>query len=65
MAKLFPDTAHAVLRKTDPRYTAQRNFALKYMPNDELFHIVSTIYKVMPGLLTEHGKTKNPYPKCG
>ena len=40
---------------------AQREFALKYMPDDELFHIVSTIYEVMPGVLTEHGKTKNPY----
>jgi citrate synthase len=50
-----------VLRKTDPRYMAQREFALKYMPDDELFHIVSTIYEVMPGVLTEHGKTKNPY----
>jgi citrate synthase len=50
-----------VLRKTDPRYMAQREFALKYMADDELFHIVSTIYEVMPGVLTEHGKTKNPY----
>jgi len=40
----------------------QRQFALKYLPNDPLFKIVSTIYEVMPGILTEHGKTKNPYP---
>ena len=40
----------------------QRQFALKYLPNDPLFKIVSTIYEVMPGVLTEHGKTKNPYP---
>ena len=60
--KVIPGYGHAVLRKTDPRYTSQREFALKYMPDDELFKIVDTIYNVMPGVLTEHGKTKNPWP---
>jgi len=56
--QVIPGYGHAVLRKTDPRYTAQREFALKHMPDSELFHIVSTIYKVMPDVLLEHGKTK-------
>lgn len=60
--KVIPGYGHAVLRKTDPRYSCQREFALKHMPNDPLFKIVETIYQVMPGILTEHGKTKNPYP---
>ena len=60
--KVIPGYGHAVLRKTDPRYECQRQFALKYLPNDPLFKIVNTIYDVMPGVLTEHGKTKNPYP---
>jgi citrate synthase len=60
--KVIPGYGHAVLRKTDPRYTSQREFALKHMPNDELFKVVNTVYEVMPGVLTEHGKTKNPYP---
>lgn len=60
--KVIPGYGHAVLRKTDPRYMCQREFALKYMPEDPLFKIVSTIFEVMPGVLTEHGKTKNPYP---
>jgi citrate synthase len=60
--KVIPGYGHAVLRKTDPRYTAQREFALKYMPNDPLFKIVGTVYEVVPGVLTEHGKTKNPWP---
>ena len=60
--KVIPGYGHAVLRKTDPRYTCQREFALKYMPDDPLFKIVDTIYAVMPDVLTEHGKTKNPYP---
>jgi len=60
--KVIPGYGHAVLRKTDPRYTAQREFALKYLPNDPLFKIVGTIFDVVPGVLTEHGKTKNPWP---
>lgn len=60
--KVIPGYGHAVLRKTDPRYECQRQFALKYLPDDPLFKIVNTIYEVMPGVLTEHGKTKNPYP---
>jgi citrate synthase len=60
--KVIPGYGHAVLRKTDPRYECQRQFAMKYLPNDPLFKIVNTIYEVMPGVLTKHGKTKNPYP---
>merc|ERR1719240_1679975 len=60
--KVIPGYGHAVLRKTDPRYTCQREFALKHMPDDPLFHLVNTVYEVTPGVLTEHGKTKNPYP---
>jgi citrate synthase len=60
--QVIPGYGHAVLRKTDPRYSAQREFALKHLPDDELFKVVSTIYEVMPGVLTEHGKTKNPWP---
>lgn len=60
--QVVPGYGHAVLRKTDPRYTAQREFALKHLPNDPLFKLVSKIYEVAPGVLTKHGKTKNPYP---
>lgn len=60
--KVIPGFGHAVLRKTDPRYTAQREFASKHMPNDELFQIVSTIYEVVPDILAATGKVKNPWP---
>ncbi|TCK61003.1 citrate (Si)-synthase [Seleniivibrio woodruffii] len=59
---VIPGYGHAVLRKTDPRYTSQREYCLKYMPDDELFKIVSMIYEVAPGILQEHGKAKNPWP---
>jgi len=60
--KVIPGYGHAVLRKTDPRYTCQREFALKHMPDDPLFQVVDTIYQVMPDILKEHGKVANPYP---
>jgi citrate synthase len=60
--RVVPGYGHAVLRKTDPRYTAQREFALKHMPDYDLFHLVSTVYEVAPKVLTKHGKTKNPWP---
>jgi citrate synthase len=44
--QVIPGYGHAVLRKTDPRYTAQREFALKHMPDDELFKLGSMIYEV-------------------
>ncbi len=60
--KVIPGFGHAVLRKTDPRYTAQREFAQKHMPENELFKIVSRVYEVVPGILTATGKVKNPWP---
>ncbi|KAJ2962813.1 hypothetical protein NQZ79_g2150 [Umbelopsis isabellina] len=60
--QVVPGFGHAVLRKTDPRYMAQREFALKHLPNDPLFGLVSKLYNIVPGVLTEHGKTKNPWP---
>jgi len=60
--RVVPGFGHAVLRKTDPRYTAQQEFALKHLPNDPLFRVVKQLFEVVPGVLTEHGKTKNPWP---
>jgi citrate synthase len=60
--QVIPGYGHAVLRKTDPRYTAQREFALKHMPDDKIFKFVSLLYEVVPPILVEHGKAKNPWP---
>ena len=60
--KVIPGYGHAVLRKTDPRYVAQREFALKHLPNYDMFRVVSDIYEVAPGILIEQGKAKNPWP---
>ncbi|XP_073976559.1 citrate synthase [Rhodnius prolixus] len=60
--QVIPGYGHAVLRKTDPRYTCQREFAQKHLPNDPMFKLVSQVYKVVPPVLMETGKVKNPWP---
>jgi len=60
--QVIPGYGHAVLRKTDPRYTAQREFCLKYLKDDPIFQYVSVLYEVAPDILKEHGKAKNPWP---
>jgi len=60
--QVVPGYGHAVLRNTDPRYVSQREFAQKKLPDDPMYKLVSQVYKIAPGVLTEHGKTKNPYP---
>jgi citrate synthase len=60
--QVIPGFGHAVLRKTDPRYLIQREFSLKYLPEDPLFKYVDMLYKVVPPILKEQGKAKNPWP---
>jgi citrate synthase len=60
--KVVPGYGHAVLRKTDPRFIAQQEFAKTYMPDDELVNIVWNIYEVAPPILEGLGKIKNPWP---
>jgi citrate synthase len=60
--QVVPGFGHAVLRKTDPRYTTQREFCLKYLPDDPIFKYVDILYKVAPPILQEHGHAKNPWP---
>src|SRR5690349_8379352 len=60
--KVVPGYGHAVLRKTDPRFTAQMEFGKKHMPNDPLVNTVWNIYEAVPPLLQSLGKVKNPWP---
>jgi citrate synthase len=59
---VIPGFGHAVLRKTDPRYAIQRDFSLKHLQEDTLFKYVDILYKVVPPILLEQGKAKNPWP---
>jgi citrate synthase len=60
--KVVPGYGHAVLRKTDPRFTAQMEFAKKYMPNDDIVNIVWRVYDVVPDILGNIKKIQNPWP---
>jgi len=60
--QVVPGYGHAVLRKTDPRYQCQREFALQKLPNDPMFQLVASLYKVVPDILLEQGKAANPWP---
>jgi citrate synthase len=60
--KVVPGYGHAVLRKTDPRFTAQMEFGKKHMPDDSLVQTVWRIYETVPEILSGLGKVKNPWP---
>ena len=60
--KVVPGYGHAVLRKTDPRFLAQMEFAKKHMPNDPIVNVVWRIYETVPPILQSLGKIKNPWP---
>jgi citrate synthase len=60
--QVIPGYGHGVLRATDPRYMAQREFALKHLPDDENFRIVRMLFELVPDILMKHGKAKNPWP---
>lgn len=59
---VIPGYGHAVLRIPDPRFTAQFEYASKHMPDDEIFQIARMVYEVVPQVLIEQGKAKNPSP---
>ena len=60
--RVIPGYGHAVLRKTDPRFTAQQEFAEKYIKDDPLVNLVNQLYRVVPPILSNIGKIQNPWP---
>ncbi len=60
--KIVPGYGHAVLRAPDPRFLAQKEFALKYCANDPIVNIVWNVFDVVPPILEDLGKVKNPWP---
>jgi len=60
--RVIPGYGHAVLRCPDPRFTAFMNFGKEHIENDDVFHIVETLFDVVPEVLKKHGKAKNPWP---
>jgi citrate synthase len=60
--KVIPGYGHAVLRVPDPRFTAQLRFAEARFPDDPLLQIARLVFEVVPEVLKEQGKAKNPAP---
>lgn len=60
--QVIPGYGHAVLRKTDPRFTAQMEFGLKNLPKDPIFQLAAMVYDIVPKVLIEQGKAKDPWP---
>lgn len=60
--RVVPGYGHAVLRVTDPRFTAQKAFAEKYIHDNYLVNVVNQLYEVVPPILGSVGKIKNPWP---
>jgi len=51
-----------VLRKTDPRFSVQAEFAAKNIKGDKWVDLVTQCYRVIPSVLGQVGKIKNPWP---
>lgn len=60
--KVIPGYGHAVLRVPDPRFTAQMEFAKARFPDDDLVRLADMVFDVVPTVLKEQGKAKNPAP---
>lgn len=60
--KVIPGFGHAVLRDQDPRYLILQAVGREACPDDPLFQISERLAAVVPPLLKEQGKAKNPYP---
>jgi citrate synthase len=60
--KVIPGYGHAVLRVPDPRFMAQMQFAKARFPQDDILRIADLVFEVVPQVLREQGKAKNPAP---
>jgi citrate synthase len=60
--KVIPGYGHAVLRVPDPRFTALMEFAKARFPEDDLVRLADMVFDVVPTVLKEQGKAKNPAP---
>lgn len=65
--KVIPGYGHAVLRKTDPRFICELDFAREFIKGSNLIELVKANYEVIPEVLGATGKIKNPFPNvdCG
>lgn len=60
--RVVPGYGHAVLRITDPRFDAFLAFGKKYCAGDPAFDTVARVFDVVPNVLKEVQKIKDPWP---
>ncbi len=60
--QVIPGYGHAVLRITDPRFDAFREFGQRVCSDDPYFQIVDKVFRIVPDVLREQGKAKDPWP---
>ena len=60
--QVIPGYGHAVLRCPDPRFIAFMAFGKDHIKDDDIFSIVRALFEVVPPVLNEQGKAKNPWP---
>ena len=60
--RVIPGYGHGVLRVIDPRFVTQMEFAKQRFPDDELLRLADMVLDVVPQVLKEQGKAKNPAP---
>ncbi len=60
--QVIPGYGHAVLRVTDPRYSAFHQFGERYCRNEQLFNIVDRLFAVVPNILKQQARVQDPWP---
>lgn len=60
--KVIPGYGHAVLRVVDPRFEAFYDFGMKYCKEEPVFKVVRHIFEVVPDILRQISKIKDPWP---
>jgi citrate synthase len=60
--QVIPGYGHAVLRRPDPRFMEQKRFAEEYIKEDDIVRVVWNVFDVVPNILKDLGKVKNPWP---
>jgi citrate synthase len=60
--RVVPGYGHAVLRITDPRFDCFLDFGNAHFPNDPVFATVARVFDVVPEVLRQVQKIKDPWP---
>ncbi|KAI5082602.1 hypothetical protein GOP47_0002345 [Adiantum capillus-veneris] len=59
---IIPGFGHALLKKTDPRYTCLYEFCERKFPDDPYFELLAKLGEIVPAVMKQQGKVRNPWP---